>query len=694
MDPLDTFLQQYATSQRFTLGAPRTFRVAENGSRVAFARSRSGTDPVNCLWVLDVDSGAERLVLDPRHVLAEAEAAELPSAERARRERSREAAGGVVSYDADADLTTAVVTLGGRLFLVDLLDDGVAELAAVPGAFDPRLDPTGRLVAYIGGPDLRVTGASESDRPVIEGAGTVTWGSAEFVAGEEMGRTRGFWWGPDGNSLLVERVDVAPVERWHIASPVDPAAAPREIRYPRAGTANADVELAVIGLDGTRVDVDWATDEFEYVVSATWAPATRPMLSVQTRDQRTMVVLEVDPATGDTTERDRVTDDIWVEPVPGAPCWAGDALLNVVDRDGARRLVHDGRPITPLDLQVRSIVDAGDDHALIVATPDATESHLYWVGYDDIITQATFGAGVHGAVSAGNVVVESARSLEGPGARVRVLRDRDEVATIVSAATPPALTPVVELSVVGERALNVALVLPVGHDGSPLPVLVDPYGGPHALRVQHASDLYLVPQWFAEHGFAVVVVDGRGTPARGPDWERAVAGDLAGPTLDDQVDALQALAAERPELDLDRVAIRGWSFGGYLAALGVLRRPDVFHTAIAGAPVTDWRLYDTHYAERYLGHPAAQGESYDRGELINEAGSLERPLLLIHGLADDNVVAAHTLRFSRALLAAGRPHRVLPLSGVTHMTPQAVVAENLLRLQLDFLRETIPPGAD
>ena len=137
------------------------------------------------------------------------------------------------------------------------------------------------------------------------------------------------------------------------------------------------------------------------------------------------------------------------------------------------------------------------------------------------------------------------------------------------------------------------------------------------------------------------------------------------------------------------MAIRGWSFGGYLAALAVLRRPDVFHAAIAGAPVTEWRLYDTHYTERYLGDPDLDPEPYDRTSLLRDAHRLERSLLLVHGLADDNVVAAHTLQLSSALLAAGRPHQVLPLSGVTHMTPQEVVAENLLLVQLAFLRQAL-----
>jgi dipeptidyl-peptidase-4 len=200
---------------------------------------------------------------------------------------------------------------------------------------------------------------------------------------------------------------------------------------------------------------------------------------------------------------------------------------------------------------------------------------------------------------------------------------------------------------------------------------------------------FLTSQWFADQGFAVVVADGRGTPGRGSEWERSVWHDLATTALDDQVSALRAAAEEHPEIDLTRVAIRGWSFGGYLAALAVLRRPDVFHAAVAGAPVTEWRLYDTHYTERYLGNPTVDDTPYGTSSLLPMADDLTRPLLLVHGLADDNVVAAHTLQLSSALLAAGKPHEVLPLVGVTHMTPQEVVAEHLLLHQLDFLRRSL-----
>lgn len=233
-------------------------------------------------------------------------------------------------------------------------------------------------------------------------------------------------------------------------------------------------------------------------------------------------------------------------------------------------------------------------------------------------------------------------------------------------------------------------MLPSDHiPGTRLPVLVSSYGGPSAQMVLAARSGWLEAQWLADQGFAVVVADGRGSPGRGPAWEHAIKGDFATAVLEDQVAAVTGAIEHFPDLDGGRVAIRGWSFGGYLAALAVLRRPDVFHAAVAGAPVTDWRLYDTYYTERYLGHPESAPEAYAVSSILDDAHSLTRPLLLIHGLVDDNVVVAHTLLLSQRLLEAGRPHEVLPLSGVTHMASQEEVAENLLHLQVTFVRDAL-----
>lgn len=778
----ESFPRQQARTRRFTLGVPRAFRVSPDGSRVVFLRTRTGVDPVSCLWVLEVDTGTERLVADPAAIGTLDE--DLPPEERARRERVRESSAGIVAYATDASVRTAVFALAGRVYAVDLAAgatpaatgtpdagrDGHPAVVAVPTrtpALDPRPDPAGRRVAYVSGGALRVTdlhgrpdtdpaAGTGTDRPADVGIGAdlavagpedaagVTFGLAEFVAAEEMGRTRGHWWSPDGEALLVARVDETPVRRWHIADPANPDRPPAEVAYPAAGTPNADVTLLLTDLRGRHTPVDWDRAAFPYLVTATWGTAgvhrpcgvqqgdqragadrAGPLIVVQSRGQRRMRLLTVDPVTGATAVLREDTDLHWVDVVPGVPArTAGGSIVWTVDSAGARRLLvasptalGDGsaEPVTPADLQVRQVLDVDGDTVLFTASSDPTDLAL-WSHGPRGLARVRSGPGLHTGRRAGGTTVAVARSLAAAGVSVAVLRDRadgpqEEVLSLASTAEQPNLpAPTPELLALGRRDIRSAVLLPSWHDegSGPLPVLLDPYGGPHAQRVVASRDAYLTSQWFAEQGFAVLVADGRGTPGRGPVWERAVAGDLAGPVLDDQVDALHAAARAFRDLDLSRVAIRGWSFGGYLAALAVLRRPDVFHAAVAGAPVTDWRWYDTHYTERYLGDPGRDPAPYDRCSLVRAAEQLAstqparsdapatettchtvRPLLLIHGLADDNVVAAHTLRLSSALLAAGYPHAVLPLSGVTHMTPQEVVAENLLLLQLDFLRHAL-----
>jgi dipeptidyl-peptidase-4 len=240
----------------------------------------------------------------------------------------------------------------------------------------------------------------------------------------------------------------------------------------------------------------------------------------------------------------------------------------------------------------------------------------------------------------------------------------------------------------GKLNLKSAIIWPEDHvAGTKIPVICSPYGGPHHARVIASGLSFCSDQWLANQGFAVLITDNRGTPGHGPDFEYSISNDLATKVVQDQVDALTELGQRHPDLDLDRVGIHGWSFGGYLAALATMDRPDIFKAGIAGAPVTDWALYDTAYTERYLGLPGENAEAYKATSLINRANKLDRPLLLIHGLSDDNVLVAHSLRLSSALLAAGKAHSVLPLSGITHMTTQEIIAENLMLAELEFFHE-------
>ena len=704
-EPL-SFPRRHARTQRFTLGAPRAFTVAPDGSRVVFLRSASGTDRVQQLWVLDPEEGTERLAADPAALLSGA-GEELPPEERARRERSREGGAGIVGYATDAAVEWASFALSGRLFTAELRAGTARELPAAGPVIDPRPSPDGRHVAYVARGALRVVGAeSEDDRALCEPESEgVSYGLAEFVAAEEMSRSRGFWWAPESDRLLVARVDDTPVQRWWIADPAHPGRAPQPVAYPAAGTDNADVRLFVLGLDGARTAVVWDRAAYPYLARVHWSAAGVPMILVQARDQRSQLILAVNPNTGATRMVHADEDPIWLDLFPGVPCWSPSGqLVRIADEGGARVLAIGERPLTGPQLHVRAVLDVTADDVLVSASagaraaePEIGEVHVYRVN-ELGVERVSQGPGVHSAVRAGGVTVLVSAVLDRPGTRAQVLRDGKPAATVASYAESPNFSPRVSLVEGGARKIPCAVLMPTDYpsetDGPRLPVLVDPYGGPHGQRVLAAHNPHLTSQWFADQGFAVVVADGRGTPGRSPAWEKAVRDDLAEVVLQDQVDALHALAEQFP-LDLDRVAIRGWSFGGYLAALGALRRPDVFHAAVVGAPVTDLRLYDTHYQERYLGLPGEQPEVYRRNSLIDDAGLVDaaegphRPMMIIHGLADDNVVVAHSLRLSSALLAAGRPHEVLPLSGVTHMTPQETVAENLLRLQLDFLRRSL-----
>jgi dipeptidyl-peptidase-4 len=698
-----TFPRQFARTQRLTLGEPRTVTVSPDGLRVVFCRSEAGDDPVNSLWVLDLATGTERIVADPRRLIpADGDSTETAE-ERARRERTREAAGGIVSYATDEAVTVAAFALAGRLFGVGLISGAAREFPVEGPVFDPRPDPTAKRIAYVRGSTLRIGEldgsswelAGEDDNNDNNDNNNVTWGKAEFVAAEEMGRQRGFWWSPDGGTLAVERADSSPISVWHIADPAHPQSAPVVHRYPAAGTDNALVSLHLFSLGSNavtaQVAVQWDTDNFPYLANVTWPANGGPLLTVQSRDQRQLLVLAADPSTGETTVLFDDQNDQWVDLVPGVPGVLGDGrLVMAADRAGARRVLVDGIEVSPPHLQVRSVTNVSAESITFIANTldEPTVQHVWrWsVGRDcECITSEP---GVHSAAVGGATTAIRSATLESHGSTLRV-----GPLTVASFVDTPLVEPNVTIHRVGDDDIAVAVLLPHGTISGPLPVLLDPYGGPHMQRVVSARSAYLTSQWFADQGFAVVVVDGRGTPGRGTEWERAVYRDLAGPVLDDQVRALEAitaiLAADGVDLDRERVGIRGWSFGGYLAALAVLQRPDIFHAAVAGAPVTDWTLYDTHYTERYLGDPFTDPAPYDRSSLIDSADQLTRPLLLIHGLADDNVVAAHTLRLSTALLAAGKPHEVLPLSGVTHMTPQEVVAENLLLHQLQFLRRSL-----
>lgn len=717
------FPRRSAVTRRFTLGIPRSFVsvCTTDGPAVFYLRAAAGDDPVNQLIRLDPSTGEETVIADPQKLARDDTS--MSDAERQQRERLREQAGGVTAFDTDKTASRIVFTLGGELCSTHTPFDTVT-LHGITGAFDARISPDGKHVAFYASGDVVVTELDTgTSTTVCHGSDTVSFGRAEFIAAEEMGRMRGLWWLPDSIRLLVTEVDETPVNVWHLSDPAAPNVPSQPVRYPAAGTANAHVGLWVVDtVTGEKTRVALPKD-FPYLARVTVTESGTVVL-LQSRDQTAMAVGRIDHDRTALHIARTINNKPWVELVAGTPRVCDGQIVTVEDRAGhdgtpVRAVCIDGEVLSPDDLYVRDVVAvSATDVTVHASRGDATTIAPYVVLRDGTKTATRVNppdgvqAGIHHVVAprdTGGMWVHSVTTMEQVSPSVWVTPSRDDdtgrVAVPVKAEDPGFL-PNVTFLTLAENNLSAALILPESADATtPLPVLLDPYGGPHAQRVLKAPGMFLSAAWFASHGFAVLIVDGHGTPGQSPAFEYAVHHRFAR-TVDDQVDGLLAAAKHEPRLDLTRVAIRGWSFGGYLAAYAALSRPDVFRAAVAGAPVTHWQWYDTHYTERYLGDPNTHPEVYDAANLITADMTLANPvavddtkppaLLLIHGLKDDNVVAAHTLALSAALLAANRPHQVLPLSGVTHFTPQEHVAEALLNHQLRFLTDAlkVSSGAD
>jgi dipeptidyl-peptidase 4 len=639
--------RQLARTRRFTAGVRQQFDVAAGGRLVTYRRDGH-------LWSYATDEQVER------------------------------DCGTAAAYHVSRSANVAVVQDDDQLHLVDL-DTAERHALAVADATDARLDPTGRVVAYVRDRALHVIDADGTNKRVVcEPDGEAhSCGRAEFAAWMSMDRNAGYWWSPDGRRLIVACIDESQVAARYVPDAAEPERPPSMVRYPAVGEANADVRLLIVDLAGGSREIRWDRERFEYVVRVDWS-AGDPLVAVQTRDQRTVHLLGVNPDTGDAAVLRAVTDPAWVDVAVGVPAHTASGDVVWVERDPAtdtNRLMVGSAYVTPPGLQVQAVRAVDGDTVTFRAQIDPTETHVYT--YDGELRRVTVESGVHDGIQiAGTTVLES-RSFSGGEVTVNghVLPARDDT---------PLLELRVELMTTGERHLRAAVLRPSWHEPGmgKLPVLMSPYAGPGMqLAVAARTWYYLLAQWFAEQGFIVIAADGRGTPGRGPAFAREIAGDILTPVLQDQVDVLHDVAEREGDLDLDRVAIRGWSFSGYLAAAAVLHRPETFHVAVAGAPVTDQRMYDTYWKERFLGDPKVNADAYRRCSLLPFAGRLSRPLLLIHGLADTNVWAAHTLRLSAALTAAGKPHSVLPLPGQGHRLTDPDVVAGLPHHELAFIRQ-------
>jgi dipeptidyl-peptidase-4 len=615
--------------------------VAADGSRVVYLRS-AGEGGADQVWVFDVDRGVERLVADARDLAG---------------------GGRVDSLATDAAARAAVLSCGGHLHHVDLLGGRVTHVPAVGPVSDPRLDPTGTRIAYLTGGSLRVR-RLDADPPdgqdaLLAGEPDPAEGGQPYVSWGVGGR---WWWAPDGTSVLAVRQDA---------------------RHPEQAS------LHLLELDGGWVDVHWDRETYPRLASATWTEHGNPVVAVLRRSQQHGLVLAVDPRTGETQVHAELADPRWVEPVPGTPRYLPDGRILVggeLAHDGydARCLFADGTLLTPASLYVRRVVGrlASGAGILVEATAgEPAEQHLYEVdtsisaaGID--VRRLTTTPGWHRAAVGGGTVVIGSESLDHDGVRWTVWRAGVRVGELGPAVEAVASAPRPELQRVTDRQLPTGVLYPGGHVlGRRLPVLVDACGLEQGVRAARAP--WLARQWWAGEGFAVVVVDHRGTPGISPSYEKVVHGRLADLALADVAEALLALSGKHTDLDLDRVVVRGRGVGGWLAALAALRRPDAFRCAIAEAPLVDWADADPTLAERYLGSPADGPDIYQHHSLLAAAAEpagdgAPCPLLLIPDDADPRPVR----RLAAALQAAGRPYELLP----TGLGPG-----ELRRAQRDFL---------
>jgi dipeptidyl-peptidase-4 len=703
--PLDTrYLHDHAQTRGFMLGRPVRARPTPDGQAVFFLRAPPRTAKLS-LYQFDVASGQTREMLTPQQVLAGAEE-HLSPEEKARRERQRISVGGFTDFQLSDDGSRLLLSLSGKLYVVRRADGRVTELKTGRGAIlDPKFAPDGSQVAYVRNHDVSVLDlATQTERPVTSGGSDqLPHGLAEFVAQEEMDRHSGYWWSPDSRHIVYQETDPSGVEVWHVTDPFHPEQQPGAIPYPRPGKHNVKVRLGIVPVAGGQtVWIDWNRQKYPYLARVHWDRHGPLTILVQTRDQKEVVLRQVDPRSGHTRPLVTERDAAWVNLPRNVPRWLpdGSAFLWTDESKGGPALQlrgQDGRLLRTLVSPAegfQSVVDLDPQAGWVVyrASTDPTQSHLYRIalkgGKPSMLASEP---GLHGAVFSRDhsLYVHSAALRHAMPSTTVHRSDGTLVGSLPSVAEEPPFIPRDEIVKVGTgEGYYASIVRPrTFRSRQRYPVIVHVYGGPGHQQVLASMNARLIDQWLADQGFLVVSMDGRGTPGRGRDWERALDKHLGSVPLAEQAAALRALSQRFSEMDLERVGIYGWSFGGYLAALAVLREPDLFKAAIAGAPVVDWLDYDTHYTERYLGLPETNAAAYREASLLTYVDQLRRPLMLVHGTADDNVYFRHTLKLADALFRAGKDFELLPLPGLTHMIPDPVVMQRLYaRFALFFHR--------
>lgn len=719
-DASSSFLREFAETRRYLSGRPASPKFTPDGKSVLFLRAPPKS-AAQTLFELDVASGQTKEVLTPEAVLNGA-AETLSVAEKARMERMRVSARGFTSFQLSADGKQILLGLSGKLYVVERGSNKVTALKTGEGAaLDPKFSPDGSKVGFVRNNDVQVVDLKTNAEKAVTKGGTEQkpHGLAEFAAQEEMSRFSGYWFSPDGKQVAFQETDHTGMEQFGIPDPMHPEAQPDRFFYPRPGKANAKVKLMLISTAGGKTtDVAWDSGAFPYLATVVWPKAGPLTVVVQNREQTKEQVLAVDPKTGKTTVLLTEEDAAWVNLSQQFPHWLpdGSGFFWMTEKNGTAEVelrnadgtvsstwvkagpVRFGAALRP-DGGFGDLVgyDAANKELWFLGGRNPAETHVYKVkagGTPDRVRLFPDEDASEMAVlsSDGKAVLAKSTTLRTmPKAAVFAAADGTQLAELPSVAVEPSLKIHAEVKKLGGEPGVWAMVLKPStfKAGQKLPVILQVYGGPHRQEVVHTMRENLVLQWLADQGFLVVKLDGRGTPNRGREWERAIKYDFATIPADDQLAGLKLVGKEVPEADLTRVGVYGWSFGGYLAALLAMRNGDAIKSAVSGAPVVDWLDYDTHYTERYLGVPPAAQKAYEVSSLLTYVPKASRPILFMHGTADDNVYFFHTLKLSDALFRAGKPHTVLPLANFTHMVPEPLVMERQYQLIAKTFKDTL-----
>ncbi|WP_375243950.1 DPP IV N-terminal domain-containing protein [Sphingomonas parapaucimobilis] len=693
---------------------PRGLRLSPDGTLLTSLRPRADERERLDLWARDTRTGEERMLVDSKKV---GSGAELSEAEKMQRERARIGGSkGIVAYDWAPDGKSILVPLDGDLYLAGL-DGTVRRLTNTPGGeLNPIVSPKGGYVSFVRDQNLWAMplGGGEARALTTEGGGTVHFGEAEFVAQEEMHRFTGYWWSPDERYIAVERFDDAPVKVAVRAAIGAAGTKVYEQRYPAAGTPNALVDLYVMKADGSgRVKVDLGSNPDIYLARVDWTPDGSAMLvQRESRDQKTLDILRVDPRTGKSTVlfTERSGDRSWLNLSDAYRPMKDGSLIWRSERDGYGHLYRfaNGQwtQLTKGPWVVTNLVGVDEAKGRLYFTglkDDVLEQHLYAVdiAHPNVITRLTERGYTNSATmdSSASRFIVSRSSPSQPtqvylaDATGKRLSWINENAIVAGHPYAPYLASHRETKFGTIKAddgttLYWEMITPKLEPGKRYPVFFQHYGGPGTGQQVTRGWQGALPQYLVDQGWIFFQIDNRGSYNRGKAFEDAIYHAMGTVEVADQLAGANYLKT-LPFVDAGRIATYGWSYGGYMSIKMLEKTPGVYAAAVSGAPVTDWQLYDTHYTERYLGDPRTDPQSYATSQAITDAAKIRDPLMLIHGMADDNVFLDNATAFAAEMQKTDTPFEMMLYPGQTHRVGGPGVSEHLWHTILNFLDRTV-----